>query len=244
MIALLSTLAHGQEPVPEPEPAPAPAPPPVVEPGPAATGPVRPERAPDDYARFELSAELGALNNSDPTWDLFSSGNAMPSYGVKAGYRLSERVAAVGSWNLVRHGAFVTVVGSDTDGDFSDDADSFVAALTGHELTLGAKADLSLGDVDVLLPYVSTQGLVLIADMRFDDEPDDRDNPGQVVASAMTGGFLATAGAEIRWPPQSPVAVAWYLEGGYGWLARASFGEVGTMKPGGFAIRSGLGIRL
>lgn len=268
MIALLSTLALAQdstepvpvpvpapvpeaapEPAPEPvaEPAPAPEPvpvpvpvPPPVDPGPVYMGSV-PAPPPRDPPRVELSAEIGALNNSDVAYDLFSSGDAMPSYGFKAGYRLAERVAAVASWGLVRHGQTLIVGASDDDGDFEDETDAFVAALIGHELTLGAKADVSIEDV--LLPYVSTQGLVMIAEMRFDDEPTDRDNPGQVSASAMTGGFLATAGAELRFPPRSPVAAAWYLEMGYGWLARASFGELGTMKPTGFAVRSGVGVR-
>jgi hypothetical protein len=113
--------------------------------------------------------------------------------------------------------------------------------MVAHELTLGAKADASIGDV--LLPYVSTQGLVMITQMRLDDAPDDRSNPGQVAAAGMTGGFLATAGVEVRVPPGSPVMGAWYVELGYGWLARAGFGDLGTMKPGGLAVRSGVGVR-
>lgn len=194
-----------------------------------------------DHPRFELSAELGTLANPDRTWDLFSSRDAMWSWGVKAGARLSPRIAAITSWNLARRGSFVTME-TDTDGDFEDDTTSFVAAMSAHELTLGAKADVSVGDV--FLPYVSAQGLAMIAQMRLDDDPSDRSNPGQLQATGLTGGFLATAGAELRLPSRSRVTAAWYAELGYGWLARASFGDFGTMKPGGLAVRSGIGLRL
>ena len=53
----------------------------------------------------ELSVELGQLHNADPTFDLFSENNGMPSCGWRGGARGAERLAVTGGWHRVRRGA-------------------------------------------------------------------------------------------------------------------------------------------
>ncbi len=54
---------------------------------------------------------------------------------------------------------------------------------------------------------------------------------------------LALAGAEVRMPAGAPVQLALHTELGYGLIAPIDLGSFGSMRPGGFAARGGLGLR-
>lgn len=179
----------------------------------------------------EISVELGTLRNTDPAFDLFSNKDAMPSRGVRAGIGLTDHLTVIGGWHRVRRGA--TLYLSDTTVRTAYFADTF---------TLGPKAHLPIKDI--VYPYVTTQAMLFRGIMKFDDDPDTRHNPGQVTEAALSPGVLGMGGVELRTPsPRGDLALAIFLEAGYGWVARATYGEIGTMKPGGFALRSGFGVR-
>jgi hypothetical protein len=200
-------------------------------------------------ADHEISLELGNLHNGDTAFDLFSRNDVMPSRGVRAGVAVHDRVAVMAGWHRVRRGAAV----------YSADEYLFNAAYFANEWTVGVKADVELAPW--LLPYVKADAMLYQATMRFDDQPNDRDNAGQVQASALAPGGLFLGGAEIRIPKESaPFTLAWHIEAGYGIVAshaytgvnavgtddRGGFADdasVGEMAPHGFALRSGLGIR-
>lgn len=238
-------VIEGDEPSPVvPEPVEVSAPAPVDEPAPADE-PIpwvgSPRRERDGFLRYAIGAEIGSLANPDPAYDLFSAGNTMGSAGVALGFALAPRLSIVGSWQHYRHGARVSYGQSDTDADFESEEQSVLAAWTAHEGTLGLRLDASIGDV--LFPYVAGRGLVLGGRMRLDDDRSVNDNPGQSQARGTTFGGMATAGIELRIPPQSDLQAAWTLELGNAWLARADFGKFGSMRPGGFVARSSLGLR-
>lgn len=193
--------------------------------------------------RFGIAGELGSLGNDDPAYDLFSEGDSMGSAGVALGFTLVNHLSLVGSWHHFRHGATVVVGGTDssTDADFESNSQEFRSAWIANEGTLGLRVDASVRDV--LFPYVTARGTLLGARMRLDDDPTVNDNPGQVQAGGLTQGVMGTAGFELRIPPNSDIQVAWTLEFGHSWLARADFGAFGSMQPGGFVARSGLGLR-
>lgn len=181
-------------------------------------------------ADHELSAELGTLHNGDPAWDLFSERNGMPSIGLRGGIAVHDRVAVQLGWHRVRRGANVS------------GAANLRTAFVGHEITLGAKADLALGEA--LRPYVKLDAMLLRGTMRFDDARNDDDNPGQVSASAIAPGGLAVGGLELRIPQgEAPFTLAWHLEAGYGRTATLDFGDYGALTPAGLVVRSGIGVR-
>ena len=193
--------------------------------------------------RLELSAQLGTLGNTDPAYDQFATGDGMPTYGLRMGWRLPERVAAQLSWDFTRRGATVhgtSAVGGSADFTTTDDT-LYVSTIVAHQVRLGAKADLSLGGV--LLPYVSAAGVLMPLWIRFDDDPADEHSPGQVSVLGTSFGVDLLGGVELRLPPRKPVQLAWYLEMGEGFRSRASLGDTGDMRPGGFTANSGLGLR-
>lgn len=182
----------------------------------------------------ELSAELGTLHNGDPAYDLFSDANTMGSVGVRAGVGvLGERVSVTAGWHRVRRGQLVGI---------ADSRESFIAAFYGDQFTLGPKAGVLIQDI--FYPYGTLQAVAFRGLMRLDDDTGVRTNPGQLQAGALSFGGLLMAGAELRAPQGSgPVTAAVHLEMGYGLLTRATYAEFGTMQPGGFVLRSGVGLR-
>ena len=197
--------------------------------------------APAAAADNELSFEFGSLHNDDSSYALFSSEESMPSIGMRAGFAFHDRLSARLGWQHVRQGADVSVGEEQSDSHIS-------SAFYGDELSLGVRADVPLGDF--VLPYVSVDGLGFRAKVRFDDDATDEDSPGQVEETAFAPGALAMGGAELRIPigrlyptSKAELALGLNLEVGYALVGQLDFGDLGQMKPGGLAVRSGVGIR-
>lgn len=193
---------------------------------------------------LEVSAQLGTLGNTDPAYDVFGGGDGMPTWGLRAGLRLHERVAAQLSWDLSRRGAWVSSPSAVSGGsDFTTygDTASYVAAIVAHQVRLGAKVDVPIAKV--ILPYASAAGVLMPLWVRFDDDPEDEHSPGQVSALGTSVGLDLLGGIELRIPPKAPFQVGWYLEMGHGFRTRATLADLGTMRPGGFTANSGIGVR-
>jgi hypothetical protein len=190
---------------------------------------------PSQAADHELSFEMASFAAKDPAWDTFSPDNTMTTLGLRAGYRVHDRVAVIGSYHHTRTGSDLY--------DGINDVTLGRAAFFGNEFALGGKADLSVKDF--MLPYVTLSGLLLYSDVRFDDDPDDDDNPGQVKETTFSGGLRGMGGLEFRIPRWEPpgFTVGAYLELGYTYLSPISVGGLGDMDLGGFTVRGGLGVR-
>jgi hypothetical protein len=188
-----------------------------------------------------VSFEASSLANRDPMYDLFAPGDAMGGVGLSAGVRLVPNLAVVASWQRVRRGADVTLYVDDTDADFESDNQQLRAALLANELTLGLRADF--GIAGILRPYAAGHAMVVTTRVRLDDDPTRRDNPGQVEAFGLAPGALVTLGAELRLPVSASVQPAVHLEMGPSWLLPADLDVLGDMQPGGFALRTGVGLR-
>ncbi len=189
-------------------------------------------------ADHEIAVELGTLANQDADYNVYTSKNAMPSWGLRGAFAFHDRLAVSAGWHRVRRGADLYAPNSD---GFSDTAIGR-AAFTANELTLGLRADVEIAQV--ILPYVHVHGLLLQGTSRFDDDPEDEDSPGQVKTTAMAAGLMPMGGVELRIPlGDAPFTVGWHMEAGYGWVSRLDFDELGDMSPGGFALRSGVGVK-
>ncbi len=181
---------------------------------------------------WSLDTFVATTTVSDRAWRTFSDNEAMPAYGFRLGWRPVPRVSLDVGWGAVRRGASVDV------GDFSGPS---VAAATAHQVTLGGRVDASIADT--LLPSLAVNGVVLPMSWRFDSAPDVKDDPTQVRVSGLPLGVELLAGAELRIPPQELVALAGWLQLGGAVYTRATFGDVGTLRPGGFVARGGIGLR-
>lgn len=205
----------------------------------------------EDPLPFGVNVEFGWLNNSSPAYDVLAETNGMMSFGLSGGARFARNLVAVGGWHQVRQGAEVYAGGgystysyastSTADADFESQQLVFRSSVVSNELTLGLRADIPAEDI--VFPYVSAQGMLMSSVIRLDDEPKDRRNPTQVKESAMHLGGLLTGGLELRIPPESRVQTSLSAELGYCYLSRASFGDLGDMRPGGFVARLGWGVR-
>lgn len=194
--------------------------------------------APALAADHEISFEVGNLHNSDLSWDLFSANNGMPSYGLRAGFAFHDRLAVVGGWHHLRRGRDLYFYDDATQGD------AFVArtAFIGNEFTLGLKADIA--PTTWLQPYATVQGMVLQASWKYDDDPSDKDSPGQMSDVDASLGLLALGGVELHIPQgEAPFTIATYFEAGWGAVGEMVVCPVGNMTPGGFTFRAGWGLR-
>lgn len=185
-----------------------------------------------DDKTVALDAAIATTHVGDAAWDVFSDADALPAYGFRVGVRPAPRVAVHLGWGAVRKGSVVTADG------FSAGS---VAAATAHQWTLGVRGDLSVGDV--FRPSIGAAGVLMPMRWRFDGDPDHAGDATEVQVRGLPVGFEVTGGVELRLPPHEIVALAPWLELGGAAYARAAFGDVGTLRPGGFVARGGLGLR-
>ncbi len=179
---------------------------------------------------FQLSGELGTLQNTDPSYDLFSNSNLMPSRGVRLGVTMMDTLTIETGWHRVRRGLHEETLDIQT-------------AFFADEFILGPK--VSHGFADVFYPYAAVHGVLIRGVMKFDDDSSNKRNAGQIKETGMAPGVLTMGGIEFRSPTaRGKLAVAAHFEAGYGWFQAAEFGDIGTMQPGGFAIKGGIGLRL
>ncbi len=193
-------------------------------------------------ATNEIDLEVGWLGSGDTTFNRVSDADLLPSYGLRAGLKVHDRVAIIAGWQHSQTGSDIRTNGEDSDYYDGGSSSSFRAAYFGDLVSVGAKADVRVNDY--FYPYLTAQGAVQLGTVRLDDNADNDQNLGQVQQSGATGGFLAAIGAEV--PVQlgtSGIALAPYLEVGYGWLAPMGLEELGALKLGGFTGRAGFGVR-
>lgn len=188
-------------------------------------------------ASSEISAEFGTLYNGDPQFDIFSSLDAIPSGGVRVGYAVHDNVSVIAGYHHGQRGADVYT--------FSDEEEFDLVlrtAFSANEFTVGAKGEVPV--FSWLVPYATAQGMLFHGVMRFDDDPYDRRSPGQVRKAGLGGGGLLTGGLDFRIPQGgAPFTLGLHVEAGYALISNVGFGDYGRIRPGGFVMRTGLGLR-
>ena len=213
-------------------------------------------------ADHAVSVEIGTLQNSDASYDLFGYSNAMTSYGLRGAYAVHDRISITAGYHHHQRGARV----EQWDGETDEYAASFVNVYNAHLISVGGRADLQ--PWKWLQVYTRLSGLMVVGTVRMDQNTDSRTNPGQIRAVGVSGGAEWLGGLEFqigllrsrgkdRSKPRLKLAT--YVEAGGGVVARHGYGSVkdvnaevdgfepGTtlfsMAPGGFVLRSGIGLR-
>jgi hypothetical protein len=197
--------------------------------------------APAFAASREVDVELGWQGSSDPAFGLFSTGASLGSVGIRAGWAVHPRVALIAGW---QHGTTGVDVGYEYDTTTSGGgipAGGYQTALYSDTITFGAKADLEVKRW--LHPYATVQGAGMRALVRLDDDSTDDENLTQIQRVGITGGAIGAAGVEFPIRLNASMALAPYVELGYGWYAPATFADLGTLQFSGFAGRAGAGLR-
>ncbi|MDP2312294.1 MAG: hypothetical protein Q8P41_05265 [Pseudomonadota bacterium] len=196
-------------------------------------------------ATNELSFEVGWLGAPDPAWDLFSNDNALGSVGLRAGFAVHPNVAIIAGWQHAANGATVDVPGAEDETydeeDYYGGGSSFETALYTDQFSVGSKADVKV--FKWLHPYVTAQLVGMRGLARLDDDSGDDENLTQVQRAGLTGGFLAGGGLDFIIKVRGKVAIAPYVELGYGWMAPLALKDLGTVQFSGFAGRTGVGVR-
>lgn len=195
-------------------------------------------------ATNEVDLEVGWLGTGDTSFNRVSDSDLLPTYGLRVGLKVHDRIAVIGGWQHGQTGVTVSSGGDESyyyyDGDGG--GSSFRSAFYGDLLTVGAKGDVRVNDY--FYPYLTAQGAIQLGTVRIDDDPDNDQNLGQLKQSGATGGFVAAVGAEVPVQlGQSGIALAPYLELGYGWLAPMGLSSLGSLRMGGFTGRTGFGVR-
>ncbi len=189
--------------------------------------------APALGASDEISLQYGLTTAPDASWEIFSKAPVMSRYGLRLGLELHPRITGLLGYSFLRNGR---------DWYEPDGTLAARAAFLGHELTLGAKADLPL--TERLHPYVTLEGLVLQASWRFDDDPTTPDNLGQMRGSDTSYGLQGALGLEFLVPEAfEPIDVAVYAEGGYAWIGEMVVCPVGNLSARGGRVNAGVSLR-
>lgn len=186
-----------------------------------------------------FSLELARIANTDRSWNLFSENDGMPSRGLRAGVKIGPLVTVQGGWHRVSRGASVSVPVADGL-DFR--TQEVQMAFFADEFTLGGQFGVPIKDI--VVPYASVDGMLMRGTMKLDEDPDTRKNPGQYVAHGLNPGVVTSGGMELR-SPESPAGwlAAVFFEAGHSWFLSGDFDDFGEMRPGGFTVRGGAGIR-
>ena len=218
---------------------------------------------PSQAADHEISFELGTFANNDETYNLFGGNDGMKSWGFRGGYAIHDRVSIIASYHHHRTGSHIT---TDEDWEYA-----FHSAYYANLFGIGAKADVQ--PLKWLQFYSALQGLAYLGTARFDADGNSRTNIGQFNATSLAVGGQVTVGTEIKIrlktnkslfkkseaKDQGTLQFAWHIEGGYGIVSKHEYqfkdvnAEVNgfpeesennaSMNPGGFVLRSGLGMR-
>ena len=204
-------------------------------------------------ATNEVSFELAGITNPDPMYDLFSDWNAMPSQGFRVGISARDRLSVIGGWHQANRGTGVHVFDDYGYGDYDDYDDYdydygegerylFNSALQLNQYQVGLKSELKFWSW--LYPYFTGQALLVHGTIRIDDDTSTRFNPGQIRRDGIGIGAMGTIGLDFRLPQRMfPFTLGWSIEGGYAIVSPMGFGDLGTMRPRGAVLRSGIGIR-
>lgn len=199
----------------------------------------------------ELDFELGSLSAPDTDWEMFSSGSAVGTWGIRGGYGLAEHLSVVAGWHHSADGAQIWL-----DGESSDVAD-FHTAFLSDQFTVGPKFDYAV--TSHLSPYATVQAMLYRGKIRLDTDIEHEGNPNELKFSALAPGAYGALGVE--WLPirlGDRARVGTHLELGYAWVLPMKFKDdngtqrdensdkpafVGQMDFHGFAMRWGVGLR-
>jgi len=198
----------------------------------------------------ELTAEFGYVTNQDPAFDLFSDRNVLGAQGIRGVAALSEHVGVVASWQHSGRGATVNP-GYDYELSYYDDSDSapggyntaYQSAFRSDQFALGPIADWELFD-GTLAPYAHADMVLQRGTAYMASGAEHYPNRVEVENTSMNAGISAMAGVSVNVPVVAGFELTGHLEvGTTRYFGPLRFEDFGEMQPGGFTLRTGVGVR-
>jgi hypothetical protein len=183
----------------------------------------------DDSRIAEVAFEVGWAGLGDDAIELFSYSDPIRTLGARAGFRPHPRIAIVLDY---QH--------SQDEMGFTTPSGGFNTSIDINRFGLGVKGDIRVGSW--FRPYGIVEGLGVSTTARLDDDPEHDDNVTQLKEGGLSGGVYGALGAEFLISLGS-LALAPYLELGYGYVAPTSFGNLGKAAFWGFSGQAGWGVR-
>jgi hypothetical protein len=202
--------------------------------------------------KFNIAAETGMLEHSDPHWELVDSWQESGG-GLRFGYNLSPKVGVVTSYQGSTSSSTLNNGGNyDYDSEYSSGLSNVESIMTERLITIGPK--INFGSKNWFVPYATVQGLVAIGTLEVGDNASDEENSTTYFKDTAAGfGALGALGVEIRTRPISgKLQPIMYFEFGGGVSSALTFSvpeigvdgadmPIGDLKYGGQHFRFGVG---
>jgi hypothetical protein len=204
--------------------------------------------APAHAARNEVSFEASNTIVVDDVLQDFYNVDGLPAPGLRVGVAvLKDRqhfgLVVSSAWHRAQRNTRF----DNDDYDYDDQEGptrAFDTYLTVDTFALGLKADYDI--IGIVYPYLRADAELQLLTHRLDDDPDDADNPNQLVTTGLAPAGRFTVGLEVMLPDKKfgwPVTAAVYVEGGYEVAGRAKLADIGSVSLGGGIVTAGLGLR-
>lgn len=197
----------------------------------------------------ELTLQTGYVTNDDPAFNLFSERNRMSGVGIRAVGALGDHLGLVGSWQHTGRGASVNadydyvVYDEDSDLIYTPYMREYQSAIRTDQFSLGPIADWELFD-GTLAPFVHADMLVQRGAAYLASGEENYPNRVELTRTAVHAGVAAMAGVAVNVPVIAGFEVTGHLEmGTTHYLGALKFEDFGELQPGGFTLRTGIGVR-
>lgn len=197
----------------------------------------------------ELTVQTGYVTNDDPAFNLFSERNRMSGVGIRAVGALGDHLGLVGNWQHTGRGASVNgaydyeVYDEESDAFYGTYTREYQSALRTDQFSLGPIADWEMFD-GTLAPYVHADMLVQRGTAYLASGEENYPNRVEIQRSAWHAGVAAMAGVAVNIPVIAGFEATLHAEvGTTQYFGALNFNDLGAMQPGGFTLRTGLGVR-
>jgi hypothetical protein len=194
----------------------------------------------------ELGLHLSSQGVDDPDYAMFSDSPQLGVYGLRGAWYMQEHLGIVADVHRTRRGGDVYAYSVSSE----EEQFAFRTGLTVHQLALGLKSRWELGRPSLAV-YGLAQGLLVTSTTRFDDQPDEEDNPNELSYRGLAPGARAALG--IEWLPLRigfEDRLFTHLEAGYGWVAPLTYMDdstdgaaqaIGDLRFRGVTVNWGVG---
>lgn len=206
--------------------------------------------APQERGSVEVAVDVAHVpTSSSLAYESISDRSGAWTAGASAAWERSPWLGVQAAWGTWATGVRLEGGGNTTYG-YEDGYDGsggdlpggeLATAFRGNGLTVGVRSGPLLWHR--VQPFATVRGGLLVGTLRLDDDPDDDENPNQLVARGLTPGFVAAGGVRLGTSDERDLAVFHQSEVGYALWAPLNLGDYGELALRGVHFRASLGMR-
>ena len=206
---------------------------------------------PNSAVTHEINWELDAQMMNDESWDTFSWGSSLNTWGVSGGYGINRNLTMMVG---LHHRKYVNNVDIYSEGDnYEYTYNALETSLSATQLSVGPKLSAQL--TPWLRPYATAKAVAWVGIMGADDNSYEDDNLNQLKWRSVSPGLEAAAGFDVVPLRKDRVHFATHLDIGYAAALNFNFSDdagtihgtsdpapVGTLPMRGLQINWGVGV--